>query len=152
MATTLLMITDLGTFKAYKLNFAPKQSRPGMESLKAFKLLEENDRYANTLTTRAGRSAQGNVNLQSAGNNSDGESHNMELELRKRVTRNISEHMNQLLSDPEVERCFFAAPSEINAQILNEIKPIARQKIEKNIPRNLSRVREDEILEHFGPL
>lgn len=152
MATTLLMITDLGTFKAYKLHFAPKQSRPSMERLGNLKPAEMEERYANTFTVRAGRSAQGNMNLQTAGNNSDGESHNMELEQRKKITRNIGECMSKLLSDPNVERCFFAAPGEINAQILDELDPVSRQKIEKNLPRNLSRIPEGEILEHFSPL
>jgi hypothetical protein len=148
---TLLVITDLGAFKAYRLNYT-LNSTPRLELFDSFSPPEMDHRYANTLTARTGRSAQGNINLQSAGNNSDGESHNMELEKRRRATRNIAERLNQLLSDPEFERCFLAAPSEVCPQILDQLDPIARQRVEDVIPKDLTRLNREDLMKHVQPL
>jgi hypothetical protein len=151
MSNTLVVITDLGAFKAYRVNFT-LQSTPQLELLESFSPPEMDQRYANTLTARTGRSAQGNINLQSAGNNSDGESHGMELELRRRTTRNLAEHISQLLTDRELERCILAAPSEVCPQILDQIDSMARQKVEEVIPKNLTRLPQEDLLKHIQPL
>ena len=49
----------------------------------------------------------------------------------------------------EVERCLLAASREINHQLLEELEPLVRAKIEKNIPADLTKLERAEILGHF---
>jgi hypothetical protein len=149
MANTLLAVCDLGQFRCYRLENTELFGSPRLELVDEFKPGEMDHRYGNTLTARTGRSAQGNVNRQSVGNTSDGESHNMELEKRRRAIKQITERLNQLLAGDEYERCFFAAPEEMNPQFIEHLNPIARNKIEKNIHSDLVRLGKQEILEHF---
>jgi hypothetical protein len=123
---------------------------PRLELLESFNTVDAHRRYANTLTARTGRSASGKVNKQSSGNNSDGESHNMELEKRRRALKEIASVMNKRLQEREVERCFLTAPSEMNSQLIEALAPAARNKIEKNLSRDLTRMHKSEILEHFA--
>ncbi len=149
MGKNLLIVTDLGTFKAYELQHTKSLGTPRLELLETFSPPEMDHRYANTVTTRAGRSAKGNVNLQSQGNNSDGESHNMETEKRRRGIKSITERLNHWLGGSEFNRCFLAAPEEINGQILEGLQPSTRNKIQQNLPRDLTRLPAAEILNHF---
>jgi hypothetical protein len=151
MANTLLVITDLGSFHCYRMIQEEKQRSPRLELLENFTNADLQHRYANTLTTRSGRSASGNLNKQSSGNNSDGESHNMELEKRRRALKQIAEHINKLLPDEEFDRCFLAAPEEINSQLIEMLHPAARNKVEKNLTCDLTRLNKSEILDHFAP-
>src|SRR4051812_18797483 len=118
MGKTLIVVTDLGSFHCYRMEERGTDQSPRMELLETFNPEELDHRYGNTLTARTGRSGSGNLNKQSAGNNSDGESHNMEIEKRRRAVKEIAEHINKLLEDAEYERCFLAAPEEINSQLI----------------------------------
>src|SRR3954471_22527963 len=149
MGNTLVVITDLGAFRCYKMDNTELFGTPRLELVEEMNPREMDHRYANTLTARSGRTAQGNVNLQSSGNNSDGESHNMELEKRRRALKQIGEHINRLLAKDEYERCFLAAPEEINAQLIEMLSPVVRKKIEKNLGCDLTRLNKSEVLEHF---
>jgi len=150
MGKTLIVVTDLGSFHCYRMEERGMDQSPRMELLETLNPAELEHRYANTLTARTGRSASGNVNKQSAGNNSDGESHNMEIEKRRRAVKEIAEHINKLLEDAEYERCFLAAPEEINSQLIEAIGPSARVKIERNLTCDLTRFGKGEILDHFA--
>jgi hypothetical protein len=149
MGNTLVVITDLGAFRCYKMDNTELFGTPRLELVEEFDPREMDHRYGNTLTARAGRSAQGNMSRQSGGNNSDGESHNMELEKRRRSLKQISEHMNRLLLNDDYEKCFLAAPEEINPQLLDSLHPNVRGKIDKNLGCDLTRLNKSEIMEHF---
>jgi Protein required for attachment to host cells len=149
MGNTLVVIADLGAFRCYKMDNTELLGTPRLELIEEMNPREMDHRYANTLTARTGRSAQGNVNLQSSGNNSDGESHNMELEKRRRALKQIGERLNHLLAGADYERCFLAAPEEINTQLLEALTPVVRKKIDKNLGCDLTRLNKSEMLEHF---
>ena len=80
---------------------------------------------------------------------SDGERHNIELELRKRLVRQLAQRFNVLARGPEVECCLLAASREINHQLLDELEPQVRAKIEKNIHVDLTKLERAEIMQHF---
>ena len=80
---------------------------------------------------------------------SDGERHNIELESRKRLVRQLAQRFNLLARGPEVECCLLAASREINHQLLEELEPAVRAKIEKNVPADLTKLERAEILRHF---
>ncbi len=80
---------------------------------------------------------------------SDGERHNIELETRRRLVRQLAQRLNALASRPDLERCFLAASREINHQLIEELDPQVRAKIEKNVPADLTKLERVEILRHF---
>ncbi|HUR47824.1 MAG TPA: host attachment protein [Candidatus Saccharimonadales bacterium] len=150
MGNTLIAVTDLGSFICYRMEEKGGEQSPPMELVETFHPGESDHRYANTLTARTGRSASGNVNKQSSGNNSDGESHNMEIEKRRRALKEIAGHINKLLEDGQYERFFLAAPEEINSQLMNALSPAARRKMERNLTCDLTRLGKAEIRDHFA--
>ena len=57
--------------------------------------------------------------------------------------------MSELLRDGEFESCYFAASNEINREIVNNLSPQAKAKIEKNLTCNLVNAPKEELLNHF---
>jgi len=80
---------------------------------------------------------------------SDGERHNIELELRKRFVRRMAGRFNALARDKQIERCLLATSKEIKAQFLKELDPPVRAKIEKLVPSDLTKLRSSAIMDHF---
>ena len=80
---------------------------------------------------------------------SDGERHNIALESRKRLVRQLAQRFNVLARSPEVERCLLAASLEINHQLLTELEPQVRAKVEKIVVADLTKLEPTEILGRF---
>jgi hypothetical protein len=146
---TLLVVADLGGFKAFKLENNNHLNRtPRLEMLEQFENAQAHDRLVEKVTDSSGRVPRG-TGLKNGGAMSDGERHNIQLEARKRQVRQMAQRLNELARDPEIERCFLAASREINHQLLDELEPRVRAKIVKNVPADLTKLERPEILRRF---
>lgn len=149
MKKTLVVVTDLGGFKVYRLeNHQPRQ-RPRLELVEEFENTDAHGRLVEKVTDMSGRFPRSTGMSNAKGAMSDGERHNIELELRKRMVRQLAQRLNALARPQEVERCLLAASREINHQLLDELEPQVRAKIEKNVPADLTKLDGAEILRHF---
>jgi hypothetical protein len=149
MKRTLVIVADLGNFKAYQWDGNPAHSTPRLELIEAFESVDAHSKRANTLTVLEGRSARGGSNQKVSGPASDGEQHNMQNEKRRRLVRQTAEHIGHLLRLNDVDRCFMAAPEEINRQVIQEVPADVRPKIEKNLPLDLTMLKKSELISHF---
>jgi hypothetical protein len=149
MKQTLIILADLGNFKAYQWDGAQFQSTPRLELIEASVAVDAHSKRANTLTVLEGRSAKGGSNSAMAGRASDGEQHNMQNEKRRRSVRQMAEHIDDLVRRKGVDRCFLAAPHEIHRQLLDEISPDARRRMEKSLPLDLTMLDKSELIRHF---
>ena len=156
MKNTLLVVADLGGFKAFKLenneehavtNGRIKRS-PRLEFLEEFRNANAHGRLVDKVSDLSGRFPRG-TGLKAGGAMSDGERHNIELEARKRLVRQLAQRLNVLARNEEIERCFLAASKEINHQLIEELEPRVRAKIEKNVPSDLTKIERADILRYF---
>ena len=146
---TLLVVADLGGFKAFKLkNNNQARPVPRLELLEQFDNPQAHGRLVDRVSDLSGRFPKG-TGARSAGAMSDGERHNIELETRKRFVRQLAQRLNVLARNPEIDRCFLAASKEINHPLLEELEPIVRAKIAKNVPADLTKMERAHILRHF---
>jgi hypothetical protein len=149
MKNTLVVITDLGCFKAYRLeNHQPNQS-VRLLPVEEYNNAEAHDKLVEQVTDLAGRFPRATGASIASGAMSDGERHNIELERRKRMVRQLAQRLNALLRSNDVETCFLAASREINRQLIEELEPQARAKILKNVPADLTKLDRAQILRHF---
>jgi hypothetical protein len=146
MKTRLIVLTDLGSFKAYKLAKDPFSSSPQLELVESFEVEATHAPHNETHSDRPGQFAKGSFSSEMA----NGERHNIDLELRRRGVKEIAAAVSRLLGQPEFDGCYFAAAAEINHQIVDHMTPAARSKIEKNIQSNLAHAGRDKILGHFA--
>src|SRR5437764_1966234 len=117
-----------------------------MRGTQSLELLDEwqpqvREHLSEQLTDQFGQYRKGSSEM------SDGEEHNLELEQRHRAAKNIAKQIDALTTD--VEGWYFAAPREINQELLDEMNQGTRKKIEKNVPADLTKVTPDQIIKHL---
>ena len=149
MKNTLVVVIDLGCFKAFRLENNQPNQTPRLEPVEEFNSAEAHGKLVDKVTDLSGRFPHSSGVAGTRGAMSDGERHNIELESRKRLVRQLARRFNALARSPEVERCLLAASREINHQLLEELEPQVRAKIEKNVPADLTKLERAEILRHF---
>jgi hypothetical protein len=152
MKNTLLVVADLGGYKAFRFenndsHHLPNRS-PRLEFLEQFDIPAAHGHLVDKVSDLSGRFPRG-VGTKAGGAMADGERHNIELESRKRLVRQLAQRLNALARNPNVDRCFLAASKEINHQLLEELEPDVRHKIEKNVPADLTKLERTDILSHF---
>jgi hypothetical protein len=146
---TLLVVADFAGFKAFKLENNNHLNRtPRLEMLDRFDNLQAHGRLVERVSDLSGRFPRG-TGLKNGGAMSDGERHNIALESRKRLVRQMAQRLNELARRPEVERCFLAASREINHQLVDQLEPRVRAKIARNLSADLTKLDRTEILRHF---
>lgn len=149
MKDTLVVVADLGCFKAFKLENNQLHRSPRLELLEQFESAEAHGKLVEKVSDLAGRFPRGGVGAQATGAMSDGERHNIELEMRRRLVRQLARRLNTLARSQDVDHWLLAASKEINHQLLDELDPQVRAKIQKNVHADLTKLEHAEILRHF---
>lgn len=149
MKNTLVLVTDFGGFKAFRLENDPPHSSPRLELLEEYKDVEAHRKMVEQVSDLSGRFPRRTGTRGAGGAMSDGERHNIELEKRKRGVRNLAGRLDSLLQNPEIEQCFLAASREIMHPLLQELSAGARSKIGMNIPSDLMKASKVELLRQF---
>src|SRR5580765_7640210 len=138
MKNTLVVVADLGRLKAFRLQNSDESRSPRLELLEEFMNVAAHGKLVDKVTDQSGRFSRGGA--RSAENAmADGERHNIELEMRKRLVRQLAEHFNSLARGREGEAFFLAARREINKQLLGQFEPRGRAKVERLIPSDLTK-------------
>lgn len=149
MKNTLVVVADLAGFKAYRLeNHQPNQT-PRLSAAEEFKSVDAHSKLVEKVTDLAGRFPRRTGGASRSGAMSDGERHNIQLESRKRLVRQMAARLNAMLRDDDIDSCMLAASLEINRPLLEELEPQARAKIAKSVPADLTKVERAQILRHF---
>jgi protein required for attachment to host cells len=145
MKRKLIIVADLGLLKAYKADFPAEQS-PRLEQLDEVVLEDAHTRVIDKLTDLAGRHI---APAQKKGSAPLADDHNMKLEYRRRLVRQIAGHIERLVGRAGEDGCWLAVQKEVNHQILKELSPSAREHIKKNLALDLTKVEPKEVLNQF---
>lgn len=146
MMTKLLVLADLGKFKAYRFNNGRNFSTPQLELIEAWDTNVAHHLGAD-VTDQAGQFRKGHS--EGASPSSDGEQHNIDLERRRRAVKRVARRIGELLRSEPVEGCYLAAASEINKTLIDELDQDARARIHKNVTANLTSLKPAEVIAHF---
>ena len=145
----LVVLTDTGTFKAFRLEEDAVSSTPRLKPVEAYESVLGDHRISRRLSDQEGQRSKGSVGFAAINDAASGERHNIWLENKRRSVKEIAGKISELLADGEFESCYLAASKEINHLILDHLSPVARGKIEKNVACDLVNARREVILEHF---
>jgi len=146
MKNKLLIVTDLGLLKAYRLDATP-DGTPRLELLEEVVLEDAHHRLIEKVTDLAGRHAAPTRKSWGA---PVADGHNLKLETKRRLIKLIANHVERLVEANGHTGCWLVAHKEINHLILNELTPAARKSIETNLARDLVKAGKDELLECFA--
>jgi Protein required for attachment to host cells len=145
MKNKLIIVADLGLLKVYRLTFTPEQT-PRLEQLEELVLEDAHSRVVDKVTDLAGRHISPTQKNWSAPLADD---HNLKLESKRRLIRQLADHIERLIQRNDFDGCWLAAHKEINHQILNELPVAIRERIKKNLPLDLTKVGQKEVLDQF---
>ncbi len=145
---TLLVVADLGGFKAFKIENNSAHRTPRLEFLDQFDNLQAKGRLVDRVSDLSGRFPRG-TGMKASGAMSDGERHNIQLENRKRLVRQLAQRLNSLARAEPIERFYLAASREINHQLVEELDPHLRAKITRNVPADLTKLERADLLQRF---
>jgi hypothetical protein len=151
MNNTLLVVADLGCLKAFKLENNHLHRSPRLDLIQEYNNADAHEKLVDKVSDLSGRFPRNTGQSKATGAMSDGERHNIELEHRKRLVRELGQRINSLVRPPDIERCLLAASVEINHQLVGELDPRVRAKIAKNVTADLTKIERAEILRHFQP-
>ena len=146
MKKQLLIVTDLGSFKAYAVDNSRLHSTARLELIEHFNPEQPHRKMEDKPSDLAGRyRAAGGK-----GSTPFGERHNIKLEERKRLIRQLAKRLNVLMGDGDVDCCYLAASKGIDQQILGALSPVAHAKIKRNLPADLIKTSKAKLLGYFG--
>ena len=146
MKKQLLIVTELGSFKAYTVDNSRMHTTARLELIEHFSPEQPHRKMADKLSDLAGR-YRAQVGK---GSTSIGERHNIKLEERKRLIRQLAKRLNVLMGDGDVDSCYLAASKGIDQQILGALSPVAHAKIKRNLPVDLIKTSKEKLLGYFG--
>jgi len=149
MNNKIVVVTDLGSFKAYKLEANSFHKTPRLELIEEINFVEAHGRLGDRLTDLAGRYHAPTLGKWAA---PWGERHNIELEQKRRLIKQVSHALAALLRRNTTDGCYLAASKEITHQIIAELPREARARIEKIVSSDLTKMEKSELLRHFDIL
>lgn len=141
----LLIVTDLGLLRAYRRELTPKGT-PRLELIEETRFDDAHVRVKDKVTDFAGRrgaSAGSQVGTPLS------DSHNLELEIRRRLIRKIAAQIKSLIERTNDLGVWLAAPKEINHLLLDELPRSLRPRIEVNLARDLAKADKCDLLKSF---
>jgi hypothetical protein len=146
MKAKLLIVTDLGLLKAYQVEL-PRKGSPQMKLVEELVLEPAHQHVAEQITDSAGRRA---ATASGTGGGTMADSHNLHLETRRRLIRELA-HSVSTLAASHPDGCWLAAAREILHPIVAALPQALRGRIERQVPRDLTKLAPREVLSHFLP-
>jgi len=141
----IIIVADLGHFKVYEVSRSPMES-PRIELKKSYDIVDAHGRFGDKLSDEAGRFG---MDGGKKGIKGYGEPHNIEIENRRRLIRQIARDINSFINSAKVSKWCLAAAKGINKQILENLDPSVLKRLQKNVVADLTKKHKTEILEYF---
>ena len=148
--TSLVIVTDLGLLRAYRVVQGRTDHQPHLELVDELRPDVAHQKISDQLSDQAGRFAKGSGASGVPGDLSSGEHHDLELEQHRRLIKLLAGKINDLLADVSVATCSVAASAPILRRLLDQLAAPVRAKIATTLALNLSKSDPGELLAHFG--
>jgi hypothetical protein len=147
MDKIVIIVADLGRFKAYRVTRDSLKISPRVTMIDSYDSIEGHGKLGDKLSDAAGRFSRGGGKDEVA--QGSGERHNIGLETEKKIIKMIAKDIGAVVDSEKCEKWYLAAGEKINSQIVANLKPEVKAKLDKNIIANLSKINQFEILSHF---
>lgn len=141
----IVIIADLGHFKAYNYQTTPKKTG-NLKLIDSYETVEAHTRLSDRVTDSAGSFGEAGSSGWTKGKS---EAHTLEQETERRIINNIVESIKFVLTSSRCKSWYLAASQKINARILEGLGTEHKNLLKKNITANLTKSGKDEILKHI---
>jgi hypothetical protein len=148
--TSLIIVTDRGSLKAYRVNETPTRG-PSLQLVQAFNITDAHGRLVDKVTDLAGRfPVSDGVGVRHA--NSIAERTQLETETDRRIYKELADQIVKIVSRNGKEGWSFAAPAEIHAAIVDLLPAVVRDRIVEHVKSDLVKTESSKLQAHFRSL
>ncbi len=136
---SLIIVTDRGSLKAYKVNEAPNRG-PSLQLVQAIDLTDAHGRYQDKLTDQAGRFPVGDGGGAAGSGrhaNSIAERQGLETENDRRIFKQLAENITEVVQLAGTGGWSFAAPASIHSSVVDLLPPAVRDRIVEHVKSDL---------------
>ncbi|MDX2081662.1 MAG: host attachment protein [Terrimicrobiaceae bacterium] len=142
----MIIVADRGGLRAYAVEKNDTGNHQIPRLLDAMEIDEARGPFRENFSDRAGSFPDATSPGQA---NPTAERMNLAAEYEMRSFRAVAARVIELLREHAPERWAFAAPSEINGAILDGLPVDLRERLAKNVRRDLVNVPASDLLRHF---
>jgi hypothetical protein len=148
--SSLIIVTDRGSLKAYKVNETPTRG-PSLQLVQAFVMTEAHGRMADKLSDMAGGFPMGDAG---SGRHMNGvaERTQLETETDRRICRQLVDEIVKVVKNDGLEGWSFAAPAAIHATMVEMLPPAIRDRIVEHVKSDLVKTEPAKLATHFRSL
>jgi len=148
--TSLVIVADRGSLKAYRVNETPTRG-PSLKLVQAFDITDAHGRLLDKLTDQAGRFPVTEGAGAHRGPASIAES-KLQTETERRINKELADQIVKITSGDNGEGWSFAAPSEIHGAIVDLLPGQVRDRIVEHVKSDLVKVEPAKLPNHFRSL
>lgn len=145
--TSLIIVTDRGTLKAYKVNETPTRG-PSLRLVQAFDTTDAHGRYQDKMTDQAGAFPSGAA----PGQNSIAERTGIETENDRRIVKQLADSIVEVVNREGKDGWSFAAPASIHSAVVDQLPPDVRARIVEHVKSDLVKIEPSKLPGHFRSL
>ena len=149
--SSLVIVTDRGSLKAYRVNQTPTRG-PSLQLVQAFNITDAHGRLMDKVSDRAGRfSVSGGAGAHH-GAASIAERTRLEVETDRRIHKELADQIIKIVSRNGKEGWSFAAPAEIHAAIIDLLPAAVRDRVVEHVKSDLVKTEPSKLPAHFRSL
>ena len=149
--SSLVIVTDRGSLKAYRVNETPTRG-PRLQLVQAFNMTDAHGRLIDKVSDLAGRFPVSEGAGAHRGPASIAERTQLATEMDRRIQKELADQITKVVSQNGKEGWSFAAPAEIHAAILDFLPSTVRQRIVEHVKSDLVKVEPARLISHFRSL
>jgi hypothetical protein len=148
--SSLVIVTDRGGLKAYKVNETPTRG-PSLQLVQAFNITDAHGKLSDKLTDLAGRFPVTEGAGAHRGASSSAE-RKLETETDRRIYKELADQITKIVGPNGKDGWSFAAPSEIHPAIVDLLPAPVRNRIVEHVKSDLLKVEVAKLPSHFRSL
>ena len=149
--SSLVIVTDRGSLKAYRVNQTPTRG-PSLQLVQAFNITDAHGRLVDKLSDLAGRFAVSDGAGAHHRAASIAERTQLAAETDRRIQKELADQIIKIVSSNGKEGWSFAAPAEIHGAIVALLPPAVRDRIVEHVKSDLVKTEPAKLISRFRSL
>lgn len=149
--SSLVVVTDRGGLKAYRVNETPTRG-PSLQLVQAFNITDAHGRMIDKLSDLAGRFPVTDGAGAHHGAGSIAERTQLATEMDRRIHRELADQITKIVSSAGKQGWSFAAPAEIHGAIVDLLPAAVRDRIVEHVKSDLVKIEPVKLVSRFRSL
>ena len=149
--SSLVIVTDRGSLKAYRVNETPTRG-PSLQLVQAFNITDAHGRMVDKVSDFSGRFPVSDGAGAHHGAASISERTQLAAETDRRIQKELADQITKIVSTNGKEGWSFAAPGEIHGAIVDLLPAAVRDRIVEHVKSDLVKVEPAKLVSRFRSL